>query len=559
MTTVTARAPRAPLVAATLSQSAIFWPALALVAVLALQLHLVFTRSINWDEFHYLSLVHEFARGELGDPLQTFHVRLFAWLPKLDLPGTDQIVRGRIVMWLCEIASCASVVLIARRFVTLDRALCCALAYSSVIYVVQHGFAFRYDPLAAALSMASLAILARSRMNGLAIAAFALLMGTAFMVTIKIVLLLPAFAGIAWLRWSESGFSARWSVRLAAAPALAAAVAALLYVWHASGLAEAADAKAILTNSRSAMFGFPLTDKLGYFAQAMLAGIPFLLALVATFAALARSDRFANAERFALAGLFAPIFLVLFYVNTFPYFYAFMLAPVAASLAAGIGPIADRLGTAKFAALCAVIAVIAWAADGPSRLDTQRSIQTGVSAMFSKPVNYFDFPAFLPEHRKANTFLTNWGMENYVAEGRPQLRDTLLEKPVPLLLTVEEEANPTLYAVMHDLPQSRLFHPDDIAALRGTYRHVWGPAWVAGTTLEAGEEREWKVFVPGTYTVEGSLSIDGEAFDDGTLVTLERGDTTLGAPQDSPAGLLWGDHLQIPALTAPARPYWTGF
>ena len=559
MSTLAADARRAPWLAALPAQNSIVWPITALVLVFGLQLHLVFARSINWDEFHYLALVHELAGGELDHPLQSFHTRLFAWLPMLDLPGVDQVVRGRVVMWLCEIASCASIALIARRFVTLDRALCCALAYASVIYVMQHGFAFRYDPLAAGLCMASLAILTRSRFSLWAIAGFALLMGVAFMVTIKIVLLLPAFAGIAWLRWSDSEFSRGRLAQLVAAPALAALVAGLLYVWHVSGLAQAGDAEAILNRSGNAMFGFLLTDKLGYFAQAALGGIPFFAALAFTLLAVARGGRFSSAERIALAGLSAPIFWVLFYVNTYPYFYAFMLAPVAASLAGGIGPIADRYGTAMYVSLCAAIACVAWVADGPSRLDTQRSVQSGVSEMFAEPVNYFDFPAFLPDHRKTNFFMTNWNVVDYARRGEPVFRDTLLETPVPLLLTVEEEANPTLFAVMNDLPESRLFHPADIAALRETYRHVWGPAWVAGVSLEVRQELVWNVFVPGTYTVEGSLIVDGQPYDDGALVTLSRGEVTLVGAEEAPSGLLWGENIEAPARSAPARPYWTGF
>lgn len=540
-------------------QSASFWPSMALVLVMGLQLHLVFTRSINWDEFHFLALVYDQARGELAIPLQSFHTRLFAWLPGLDLPGVDQIVRGRIVMWLCEIASCASIALIARRFVKLDKALCCALAYASAVYVMQHGFAFRYDPLAAALSMTSLAILTCSRLKPLALIAFAVLMGTAFMVTIKIVLLVLAFAGIAYLRWSEAAFSLERLLRLTSAPLLAAAAAGLLYWWHGASLEVERGAGAILDRSGNAMFGFFLTEKLGYYGQAMLGALPMLGALCVLAYRLTRTESFSTAERLALFGLAVPVFWPLFYANTYPYFYAFMLAPVAAGIAGGIGPIVDRYGSGKFAILCAALAATAWISDGPSRLDTQRSIQTGVSEMFDEPVNYFDFPAFLPDHRKANFFMTNWNFVDYANANEPAIRNTLQDVTVPLLLTVEEEANPTLYAVMMGLPQSRMFPAEDVRVLRETYRHVWGPAWVAGTSLSIGEERSWSVHVPGTYTVEGTLSVNGQNFADGALITLDRGTVMLQGDTNQASGLLWGDHIEAPSMPPPHRPYWTGF
>ena len=78
----------------TATRRAAIWPVAAGIAILlALQFQLVLTRSINWDEFHFLKLVFDFDRGELSLALQTLHVRMFAWIPALDLPGVDQIIR----------------------------------------------------------------------------------------------------------------------------------------------------------------------------------------------------------------------------------------------------------------------------------------------------------------------------------------------------------------------------------------------------------------------------------------------------------------------------------
>jgi hypothetical protein len=38
---------------------------------------------INWDEFYFLARILEFRRGELSNPMQTFHVHLFGWLAML--------------------------------------------------------------------------------------------------------------------------------------------------------------------------------------------------------------------------------------------------------------------------------------------------------------------------------------------------------------------------------------------------------------------------------------------------------------------------------------------
>ena len=68
------------------------WPLLAIGLLLTMQLSMVFTRAVNWDEFWFYYHVADFARGTLAQPLQSLHVRLFAWLP--GLPGSGVLPRS---------------------------------------------------------------------------------------------------------------------------------------------------------------------------------------------------------------------------------------------------------------------------------------------------------------------------------------------------------------------------------------------------------------------------------------------------------------------------------
>lgn len=525
--------------------------------LLALQLNFALTRSINWDEFFYLSQVHEFARGELTSPLQTLHVRLFAWLPALDLPGVDQIVRGRLMMFACLLVTTGSIIAIAQRFAGLLPALIAALAYLSVGYVVHHATSFRADPLAAALCMASLAILARAKLRWPALLAFGALMGAAVMVTIKIVLLAPAFAGIAWLRWSEARFSLSRAAAILAGPVLAIAAAAAIFVWHSLALAPAGEAAGAIGRSGAVMFG--ISPNLIFIAKMVTISVPFAVLLLIALRTLALDRSIQRDRRIALSLMMAPLLSLVFYTNTYPYFYAFILPPICAALVVVIPALTSRFRPELIAAILAGNAVMLWAVDGPSHLDRQRAVQEAVSAMFPERISYFDFPGFLPEHRKANFFMTVWGFRTYHSAGEAQFVAAMAAQPVPLLLAVEPEANPSLLAVMERTENARLFAPEDAAALRETYRHIWGPAYVAGITLDAGFARQWTVRVPGTYTVEGTLAVNGVVYQDGDTVTLERGETALAAQGDSAAGLLWGDHMAIPSHPAPERPYWRGF
>ena len=539
-------------------RSSIMLAAMAIALLLALQFHLAITRSINWDETHFLKQVHDFARGELTVPLQTLHVRLFAWLPGMDLPGVDQVIRGRMVMFIAELVTCASIIVIARRFATLSQALLCVLAYLSVGHVVQHGFAFRTDPLAAALAMSSLAILARARLGWIAITCFALLMGAAFMVTMKVVLLGPAFAGLAWLRWSEQRFNAAQAVRIVAAAALSLLAAGLIYLGHGMGIAPASQAGAMLNRSGEAMFFLGVPENSRFILNAALSGVPFIMVLAALVWSLASGKQFSRDERIALAGLVLPLACVFFYFNVYPYFFAFILAPVAAGLAGAMLLLVRRYGQGKIAFLLLASGVAAWAMDGESRLSEQRAIQQAVAQMFPQRVAYFDFAGFFPEHSKANFFMTRWGFRNYAAGVVPMFSEVMAQETVPLLATVDPEASPRLLGVMRGDAVAPFFRPEDRTALQSTYRQVWGPLYVAGTLLAPGETREWNVLVPGTYTVEGELTVDGQAFNNGDLVVLGRGPVNLRAA-DGPAGLLWGDHLKIPTVQPPEQPYWSRF
>ena len=541
------------------SHAETFWPALAIGFVFLLQFHLALTRSINRDEFHFLGQVHAFTRGELTLPMQTLHVRLFGWLPALGVEGVDQVRVARLFMLAAEAVTCAAIVTIARRFTALPYALMCALAYLSAGYVMQHGWSFRTDPIATALSLSALAIMARSRLNPTALAAFALLMGAAFMVTIKIILFAPAFAGIAWMRWCDTEKSMRRALHIAAAPIGAIIVAGALFAWHSLAIAPASDAAALVDRSGNSMFIAGGSPNLRYFLRAFVTAIPLFVALAALPSAMGKSETLSPPEKIALIGLAAMIATPLYYLNTFPYFYAFMLAPIAAALGAVLHALGKRYGVNLLLAVFAGWALMIWAIDKPSRLNEQRSIQIAASELFTEPVNYFDFPGFLPQHRKANHFLTGYGLENYKAGKKPKFTAIIAERTVPLLAAVDPEFNPSLLSTMEGLPNGFEFFPEDQKALQSTYRHVWGPLYVAGLELNAGETRQWHVWVPGTYTADAAITVGDNDFAKGDYVTLERGMIAVAAPDDSASGLIWGKDTKPPALPEPQRPLWTDF
>ena len=115
-----------------------------LVAVVA-KFWLILRINLNWDEFYFLELTHQYASGTLTGRFQTFHVHLFSWLPALGWDVPDQIVAGRLVMAVLATASAYLTYAIAGRFVTRRGALFALLAYLSVSAVIEHGSSYRVE------------------------------------------------------------------------------------------------------------------------------------------------------------------------------------------------------------------------------------------------------------------------------------------------------------------------------------------------------------------------------------------------------------------------------
>ena len=68
--------------------------AIAAIVFLVAKYRLLSTINVNWDEFLYLSRVHDYAHGRLSTPFQTFHVHLFQWLTGIGGNEIDQVIAG---------------------------------------------------------------------------------------------------------------------------------------------------------------------------------------------------------------------------------------------------------------------------------------------------------------------------------------------------------------------------------------------------------------------------------------------------------------------------------
>ncbi len=556
MTAVPASLPRSPVpampVSAWSAQSRA-WPLLAIAVVLACQATMVFTRAINWDEFWFYYHVAEFTRDNLSAPLQSLHARAFAFL--LDLPGSgvDHIVLARLAMLGCEVATLAAIYALALRFTGSLAALVAVLAYASAGYVFQHGFSFRTDPMLTATAMGALAVLARARLHVVTITAFSLLVGLATMISIKLVLLAPAFAGLAWLRWVEADRSLAMALRLVACGLSAVAGFALLFTVHSAGLAqpEAAGASAggTLAGSLRWMFFLGLPPYWKMLVKGVMIA-PLLVGLALWAAWLVGRSVRPSAEKVALAGLWVSLLLPFYYTNSAPYFYVFMLAPVAVVASVAAAALLERYTARKVALVALALTAALYATEDRTTIERQRQVLTVAAAAIPGPVAYFDLDGMLATNHKANDLLTPWGMAQYAERGTPAYREAMEEQPIPLVLANSDMLEAALQGA--DGPMLAA----DRAALQGNYLRYWGPLWVAGKTIAAPAERDEEFLIPGDYrVVSGFLAIDGRTYAKGAVITLPRGVHRVRGT----ATLRWAQAGPVPATRWDGGPIYVDF
>lgn len=532
------------------------WQAIALGLVLLLQFSMVFTRAINWDEFFYFAEVERFSGGQLDRGLQTIHTRLFEWLTWIPATAVDQIVTGRVIMFGFELVTTVSIIIIARRFVPREIAVCCALAYLSAGFVMQHGASFRTDPMATGLLMAALAILARSRMRIGSIIIFAILTGWSIMVTIKVALYLPAFAGMAWLRWREAEKPLAMAVRITVAALAGLGAFGLMYLVHSAQIptTSASGPGSIIESSGRKMFFIGIPPYLHVMTKAALVSMLLTVAIVLLPVCLLKSER-RMAERIALAGLAAPLLSIVFYHNTAPYFYAFILPPVALACCVSLAFLAKRYSTLLLTIALALNAVVVWSFDGESRIGKQRQILQMADQIFPNGVRYFDLCFMLPSFTKANGFMTPWGTEVYLKTGKPTFALAMRKNAVPLIV----ENDPMFTNLLRTNEPALEFLPEDVRAMRGSYLQFWGPLWLAGQQLDPQEVRKIDIRVPGPYSVRGGpVTVNDASYDDGDVVELARGETLISAGSQ-PVTLWWGRDRRQPTVPPPTGEFWTLF
>ncbi len=535
---------------------------LLLAAVAAVQAILLVRFEINWDEFLNLSMVYDHRRGELREVLQTAFVHLFPWVSSVSQNEVHQVIAARIVIAAFALTTSWAIWASARRLSSPAAALFAVFVYWSFSYVMQHGLALRTDTLAAAPIMVALwLVLTRGDQKRMVVLA-GLALGFAGAMTIKAVFFVPTLAIIAFLRAAEGRDwrSGAVSVMLAGVASIAAFAAVIgLHVLTFDTFANpiaflGRTTQATLSDTNRSVF-------LTYAAYSVIENPGFYLLLIVTVVAVVRmmTVRVQRVQGAIALALLLPLLIPFFYRDMFPYFYAMVLPPIVVAMSMGFEVILRQPSWRNLVVLM-VLFIVAWGASLYAAFSQTNAHQAAILRVihdrFPAGSHYIDGRTMVSSFQKEGLFMSGWGMSDYRAAGVPVMAEVLRNTPPAFLLA----NNPALYLdeiTPHDSEASPVgLLAADVRTLQGNFVPFWGPIWVPGHRIAAGDAGI-ETFAAGTYINQGpgTVEIAGRMVQPGGTIALDEGVHPVVAGANATLSLA----IEAPAESPPARPIFSGF
>jgi hypothetical protein len=548
------------------TRSAISILMLFVLAAVVLKCYLWFRIPIGHDEFHCLSFVHAFERGEALRPLQNFHVHFFCWLDAVSGNEVAQAMAARAAMLLLLFGTCTCLFLLGTHLVGPVGGLFSVLCYLAFSYTVRNGATFRPDTPATFLFMLALYLFMTRRRSAAANVAAGVMMAIACLFTIKASLYFTAFALLALLRLysGEGRFGAIRRLSYFGVSFLVAFF--LLYRLHVAALPPAASGQEVqfLRASFSTFMFSRYYPEPGFLVPSLvfepLTWILLVLGLGLCLYRVVTAKGTGRTAEACLLAMFAPALSLCFFRNTAGYFYVFILPSAMLLCGYSVNVLKARIdrSLARIAPVCIGVLAIAvvmgfprWLSIGPEaagKTASQRELCSAIDRMFPNPVPYIDGTGMVASFPNAGFFMSSACIQPYLKAGYPFLKERIAKrKPVLLVanvphLDLNSERPPKSVAGLALLEE-------DWTAMRAHFIHHWGPIWVAGKQFElqqGGPPQPFEILTPGPYTVEGNenVLIDGRPCRSGQVLELRDGMHTIAAGgSDGAVTLRWGNHL----------------
>lgn len=527
------------------ASSSLAWPLSILVLLLAGQFWLIFVKSFNWDEFFHFSMMYQLRAGTLTTPFQTLFMRLLAWAPNVSRDLLTQMLAARLFMWSAFLIGLGAIYGLARRFVPREEAVWTTLTYLAAGNVFVHGFAIRTDPIAMAALMTSLYLLASRRIDWAVALSIGALIGFSGMLTVKSVFYAPCFAGLGWLRLSQAEDKRTALIRLGAIPSMAVVTYAGIFLLHRASLPPPppqADASLLTSGWQWLTQGLILQPR--YTLLAIVTAPVFVYALIKAPLAW-RASGLGRDKRIALASLCMPLIVILFYRNVFPYFFVFILAPVAVALAPPVAELRKRYGNAALAGALCIVPLIKFVTEPRDVISNQRAVVDYVHRQFPPGTTVFDYCGIVADYPRVIDHLTSGiGLSEYHEHGVPLVAQAVQAGRLPIVI----ENKLAISMALAGMNGADSLLPADVAALHSNYVRAWGPVWLEGKEIPAGSDAvAVDIARGGNYVANDTITVNGTEHRQGEVFKLQSGRQIVGGPR--PGGtLLWrGERLPDPA------------
>jgi hypothetical protein len=508
---------------------------LAIVFVLVLKGLLAARLNVNWDEFFFLSRVHEHARGALSLRMQTFHVHLFGWLPRRN--EVDQILFARYVLLIFRVGTCVCLFIVVRKLYGALAASFSILIGLSFSHVMRHGESFRFDPIISFLFALSMCLLItrRDRLVARVVAGGAAAL--ALLVSIKAALYLPSLVLVALiiddtraqrirnLLWFGASLSASWVLLTA------------FHRWSIAPPLPSSRGQDLATKVDRVLFGGQFFPRQSVFLDTLSWDRAYWILIAAGFvAALAMSVRGGDQRKSAFLGLafLIPLASTLLYRNAWAYYYV-CIVPFAAVVAGGLIHLIERsvkghqwVLLPAIGLLAAPSTVQAWRfhqLNSDDDVSHQRELIERIREMFPESTPYLDRCRMVSQYPSAGPFMSTFTLEAYRDRGAPIMRDILAAKQ-PAFVLINSSG---LELFRPHRPGSHALLPEDHETLRSNYVPHWGPVWIAGKSVPTDVPSRpvaFEIPVRGVYRLEGRgmYEVDGQRFQAGDLVMIEPGE-----------------------------------
>ena len=518
------------------------WELLAgwLLAIAAIaRLDLILRHELNWDEFLNLSMVYSHARGELTEVLQTAFVHLLRWVPYVSPNEADQVIAARLFMLAFVILSSAAIFGIANRFANRFGALVAVFAWNGFTFTMLHGSALRTDTMSATAMLSAIWVALVRRPSAGSALAIGALTGIGAALTIKVMFYIPTLGALLLIHLMDKEHRVRNLGLLLLSAAAAVATLAAIFVLHATTFPSLASPFAFVARTSGAtLFSGDYASLVNYLSASLIRDAGFWMFAAAGTVGAYQLARRADTRRQGLELLCFALPLTAFgiYRDVFPYFFPFILAPVA--VLAGFG--ASRMPSLIRAAGLALLAASALSAylQGLRHGNAhQRAVLAEIHRLFPSQVPYIDHTSMVASYPKQGIFMSVWGMTDYRRQGRPIMKEIVTRQQPKFILVTRrlldvENIDPAASQ------RSRLgLLAEDVEVLKDNYVRYWGPIYLPGLRMHG--RGVTSVHIAGPYRLEAGSSVElaGRRLERGEIVPLGVGNYPFRA--DEPVLLRW--------------------